>query len=107
MAGYLMKKHPLDNCSICKEMYKLEELPQSSPFSDYELLRFKRYTNMSPLVFPTPVFTRFVQTLEDTFCSLFGGMMHMTGTLKILVNSVEKEVLQLHKCDSPGCLIQL
>ena len=34
MAGYLMKKYPLDNCSICKEMYKLEELPQSSPFSE-------------------------------------------------------------------------
>ena len=107
MTGYLIKRYPLESCVTCTELFKLASLPESSPVSDYELIRCKLYTDASSLVFPSATFTGFVQTLETTFSSIFGGVMHTNNLMKCLCKSVENDVIQLHKCGNPDCLKRL
>ena len=73
MAGYLIKRYPVDNCITCRQMFKIESLPESNPESSYELLRFKTYKETNCLVYPSDAFTNFIRTLETIFSSIFGG----------------------------------
>ena len=107
MAGYLIKKFPVNDCLMCKQIYQIQDLPESSSFSQYELLRFKRYTDTSKLTLPTSTFTTFVQTLEDTFCSLFGGVMHFNSVLKVLCSTADNEVMLFNKCGKEDCMKRL
>ena len=43
MAGYVIKQYPIDNCSTYSDLLKVDNLPETSPISQYELLRFKTY----------------------------------------------------------------
>ena len=43
MAGYLIKQYPVDDCAACNQVFKLQNLSETSPVSHYELLRFKTY----------------------------------------------------------------
>ena len=107
MAGYLIKRYPLDDCEECRNMFRIESLPEPSVDSSYELLRFKAYKETSQLVHPSETFTSFVQSVETTFTSIFGGVMHRNGVLETLCKSTEKEVKEVHKCSNSGCLANL
>ena len=41
MAWYLITQYPVDNCASCKQYFEVQNLPQSSPTSQYEFVRFK------------------------------------------------------------------
>ena len=107
MADYLIRKYPIDNCEICCNLLKVEMLPESSSSSQYKLIRFKTYKEKGCLVYLNILFSNFVQHMELLFCALFGGIMHMKDLLQTLCKSVEKEVINLHKCGNVVCLERL
>ena len=41
MAGYMIKRYPIENCDQCHDLLMIEKLPEPSSVSQYELLRFK------------------------------------------------------------------
>lgn len=102
MAGYLLKQYSMDDCMICKQMFQIEHLPETSPLSAFELVRFKESTGK--LTYASTDFINFVQSIETLFCSIFGGVMHMSNLLLTLCITAEKEVMQVNKCGNPVCL---
>ena len=103
MAGYLIKRYPVDDCTTCKQ-FKIASLPESSQHSYYELLQFKTYSTTDCLVYPSAAFIEFVQALEATFSCIFAGIMHLTNVLQTLCKNSEKEVQEMYKCDNTECL---
>ena len=75
MAGYLIKRYPIENCVQCHDQLMIEKLPEPSSVSQYKLLRFKIYREINCHVYPSIVFSDFVKSIEDLFCALFGGVM--------------------------------
>ena len=90
MAGYLIKQYPVDNCASCKQYFKVQNLPQSSPTSQYKLVRFKRYWDRKCLTHPSVVFSSFVQNIETIFCTTFGGVMYQGEFTQDLVQNDAK-----------------
>ena len=88
-------------------MFQVETLPETSPVSHYELLRFKTFKETNCLVYPSATFANFVQTLETTFGCIFGGVIHMNDLLKTLCKSTKKDATQLHRCSNPDCLLRI
>ena len=39
MAGYLIRQNPIDNPLTCSDLVKVDKLSETSPVSQYELLR--------------------------------------------------------------------
>ena len=107
MAGYLIKKYPLNSCTTCFQMFQVQTLLETSAVSWYELQRFKTFKGTNFLVYPSAAFGNLVQTLETTFGCIFGGVMHMNDLLKTLCNSMEKDATQLHRCDNPANLLRI
>ena len=99
--------YPIDNCSTCSDLLKVDNLPETSPVSHYELLRFKTYKETHCLIYPSIAFSNFVQTMETLFCSIFGGVMHQNYLLKTLCKTLEKDITELHKCGITQCLHKL
>ena len=56
MAGYLIKRYPIENCDQCHDLLMTEKLPEPSSISQHELLRFKTYREINCLVYPSIVF---------------------------------------------------
>ena len=107
MAGYLIKRHPVDSCATCMKLCKLQSLPESDPVSQYELIRCNMYKDTSRLVFPSTEFTNFVQAIKSTFSCIFGGVMHMKDLLKTLCKSTDNEITYMHRCDTSDCLARI
>ena len=90
--------YPINNCSTCSDLLKVDNLPETSPVSQYELLRFKTYKETHCLIYPSITFSNFVQTMEMLFCSICGGVMHHSDLLKALCQTAEKDIAEFHKC---------
>ena len=82
----------------CNDLLKVGNLPETSPFAQYECLRFKTYKETQCLIYPSIAFSNFVQTIETVFYSIFGGVMHQNDLCKTLCKTVEKDITELHKC---------
>ena len=107
MAGYLIRRYPINNCDECHDRLLYDTLPEPSSASEYELLRSKTYKDMGALIYPTNVFSNFVQNMEDLFCALFGGIMYEKDVLKTLCEHASSEIPQLIKCGNVHCTIRL
>ena len=107
MAGYLIKQYPVHNCASCKQYFEVQNMPQSSPTSQYELVRFKRYWDRKCLTYPSVAFSSFVQNIDPIFCAIFGGVMYQGELLKTLWKMMQNDVTQLHTCGNTVCLQRL
>ena len=107
MAGYLIRRHPINNCDECHETLLYDPLPEPSPVSEYEIIRSKTYKDSRALIYPSTIFSHFVQNLEDLFCALFGGIMYEKDVLKTLCEHGCDEIPQLIKCGNVHCTIRL
>ena len=105
--GYLIRQYPVDNCSTCSDLLKVDNPPETSPASQYELLRFKIYKETHYQIYPSIAFSNFVQTIETLFCYIFDGIMHQNDLFKTLCKTVEKDITELHKCSITQCLHRL
>ena len=66
MAGYLLRKIPIDNYNECSDQLLLEQLPNPyDELSAYRFLRSKTYQEAGALVYPTLAMVQFVQRLEN------------------------------------------
>ena len=107
IAGYLIKRYPHENCGHCHDLLMIEKLPEPSSVSQYKLPRFKTYREMNCLVYPSIVFSDFVQSIEDLFCALLGGVMYEKDLLKTLCSNVGNETSQIYKCGNVHCFVRL
>ena len=80
---------------------------ESSPTSQYELLRSKTYKDTGALIYPTTEFANFVQNMEDLFCALFGGVMYEKDVLKTLCMHACGEIPQMIQCRNASCTTRL
>ena len=62
---------------------------------------------MNCLVYPSIVFSDFVQSIEDLFCALFGGVMYQKDLLHTLCSNAGNEISQIHKCGNVHCFARL
>ena len=106
MAGYLIKISIEQLHNLLSNVSGANSTCTSNVIQ-YELLRLKTFKETICLVHPSVAFANFVQTLETTFCCIFGGVMHMNDLLKTLGKSTEKDVTQLHRCGNPDCLLRI
>ena len=88
MAGYL--RYPVETCDQCHDLLMIEKFPEPSSVSQYELLRFKTF-NKLPCI-SRHCLLRLVQSIEDLFCALFGGVMYEKDLLKTLCSNVGNEM---------------
>ena len=107
MGGYLIRRYPIDNCHECHDRLLIDTLPEPSPMSQYELLRNKTYKDTGALIYPSAVFSKFVQNMEDLFCALFAGIMYDKDVLKTLCTHACGEIPQLIKCGNVHCTMRL
>ena len=107
MAGYLIKRYPNENCDQCHDLLMIGKLPEPSSVSQYELPRFKTYREINYLVYPSIVFSDFVQSIEDMFYTLFGGVMYEKDLLKILCSKAGNEISHIHMCGNVHCFARL
>ena len=91
----------------CHETLLYDTLPEPSPVSEYELIRSKTYKDSGALIYPSTIFSHFVQNMEDLFCALFGGIMYEKDVLKTLCEHGCGEIPQLIKCGNVHCTIRL
>ena len=107
LAGYLLCKLPVDECQVCSAELKISHLPPTSEgLSVYELLRNKTYQEAGCLIYPSPTMTKFVLSLEKTFCAIFEQIIYMLYILTRLCKSVE-EYCQCVTCENLQCSIRL
>ena len=99
--------YPIENCDQCHDLLMIEKLPDPSSVSQYELLRFKTYREMSCLVYPSNVFSDFVHRIENLFFAMFGGVMYEKDLIKMLCSNADNEISQIHKCGSVHCFAKL
>ena len=62
---------------------------------------------MNSLAYPSIVFSDFVQSIEDLFCALFGGVMYEKVLLKTLCSNAGNEISWIHKCGNVHCFARL
>ena len=107
LSGYLLRKIPIDNCEECTDQMLLTELPSLyDELSVYEFLRNKTYQEKGCLVYPTLTMVNFVENLENMFCALFEGIVHMPFLLTRLCKSAE-EYCQFLTCTEIKCKLRV
>ena len=107
LSGYLLRKIPIDNCEECTDQMLLTELPSLyDELSVYEFLRNKTYQEKGCLVYPTLTMVNFVENLENMFCTLFEGIVHMPFLLTRLCKSAE-EYCQFLTCTEIKCKLRV
>ena len=107
LVRYLLCKLPVDECHICSAELKISHLPPPSEgLSVYELLRNKTYHEAGCLIYPSPTMTKFVLSLEKTFCAIFEQIIYMPCILTRLCKSTE-EYCQCVTCENLQCSIRL
>ena len=107
LSGYLLQKIPIDNCEECTEQMLLPQLPSHyDELSVYEFLRNKSYPEKGCLVYPTLAMVNFVENLENIFCALFEGIVHMPFLLTRLCKSAD-EYCQFLICTEIKCKLRV
>ena len=107
MAGYVLRKIPIDNCNECSDQLLLPQPP--SPYDElsaYKFLRNKTYQEAGALVYPTLAMVQFVESLENLFCATFEAIVHMPFVLTRLCKSAEKEYQFLTCCETK-CILRV
>ena len=106
MAGYLLRKIPIDNCNECLDQLLLQPPSPYDELSAYEFLRNKTYQEAGVLVYPTLAMVQFVQSLENLFCATFEAIVHMPFVVTRLCKSAEKEY-QFLTCSETKCILRV
>ena len=89
LAGYLLRKVPVNDCNECHHQLLLPQLPSQFK-AEYEFLKQKAYKEQGSLIYPTLAMANFVENLETVFCSIFEGIVYMPFVLGRLCKSAEK-----------------
>ena len=85
----------------------LPKLPSHyDELSVYEFLRNKSYQEKGCLVYPTLAMVNFVENLENMFCALFEGIVHMPFLLTRLCKSAD-EYCQFLTCTEIKCKLRV
>ena len=83
LAGYILRKIPVNECGECSDQLLLPQLPSEyDELSAYEFLRNKTYKEAGCLVYPTIAMVQFLENLENVFCAIFEGIVHMPFILR-------------------------
>ena len=89
------------------QLITVTELPSLyDELSVYEFLRNKTYQEKGCLVYPTLTMVNFVENLENMFCALFKGIVHMPFLLTRLCKSAE-EYFQFLTCTEIKCKLRV
>ena len=68
LAGYLLRKVPVDDCQTCANQIVLPKLPPAyKDLSVYDFFRNKTYQEAGCLTYPTPSMVIFVENLKSVF----------------------------------------
>ena len=70
MAGYILRKYPVDKCPDCHVMCVLSHQANEA---EYTFLCEKAYCPQGCLVYPSPSFVQFIEQLELKFRNVFSG----------------------------------
>ena len=108
LAGYILRKIPVNECGECSDQLLLPQLPSEyDELSAYEFLRNKTYKEAGCLVYPTiaMVFS-FLKNLENVFCAIFEGIVHMPFILRRLCKSADKHC-QFLTCSDIKCKLRV
>ena len=107
VSGYLLQKIPIDNYQECTEQMLLPRLPSHyDELSVYEFLRNKTCQETGCLVYPTLAMANFVENLENMFCTLFEGIVHVPFLLTRLCKSTD-EYCQFLTCTEIKCKLRV
>ena len=83
LAGYILQNIPVNECRECSDQLLLPQLPSEyDELSAYEFLRNKTYKEAGCLVYPTIAMVQFLENLENVFCAIFEGIVHMPFILR-------------------------
>ena len=78
LAGYILQKIPVNECGECSDQLLQPQLSSEyDELSTYEFLRNKTYKEAGCLVYPTIAMVQFLENLENVFCAIFEGIVHM------------------------------
>ena len=99
MAGYLLKRFPLDKCSTCfEDCMRGDDVGERFNFIDK-----KAYVEKSGLVFPNEIFAILVDELENLFNIVFPFVMHTGNILRELMHHVHNICKSFGRCINTEC----
>ena len=100
MAGYILRKYPVDKCPDCHVMCVLSHQANEA---EYTFLCEKAYCPQGCLVYPSPSFVQFIEQLELKFRNVFDCVMHMNGVIDKLCKHAELLSERAH-CGRDQCV---
>ena len=104
MAGYLIRKSKISQCSNCKFILEHYEAP-NTPL--YVFLQEKAYREHGTLVYPKERFVSLVEQWEKIFQTSIDHVIHMNGVLGRLVRYAMATCDQFLACDNDTCKYKL
>ena len=91
----------------CSGQMLLPQLPSEyDELSAYEFPRNKTYKEAGCLVYPTIAMVQFLENLENVFCAIFEGIVHMPFILRWLCKSADKHC-QFLTCSDIKCKLRV
>ena len=106
MAGYLLRKIPVNKCSECTSQLLIEMPLANEDDQRYEFVKNKTLKEIGSLLYPTPYMISFVEDLENTFNATFEYITHMPSVLDRLCKYADKYCSFLD-CQANECLMRL
>ena len=106
MAGYLLRKIPVNKCSECTSQLLIEKPLANEDDQRYEFVKNKALKEIGSLLYPTPCMISFVEDLENTFNTTFEYITHMPSVLGRLCKCADKYCSFLD-CQANECLMRL
>ena len=104
MAGYLLRKSEITNCSQCKLQCQYDKPPHTDL---YILLREKSYAGKENLFYPTEPFVKLVENWESKFQQNIDDVVHMNGILGRLFRLAKSLCDSFLVCSGPMCELRL
>ena len=104
MAGYLLRKISVFDCSVCTGEF-VTNYAQVANDNRYLFINFKSIKE-NMLIYPSPLMFEFVRDLEDTFSTVFPVIYHENGVLRSLVFYCEQRCKKLGSCSNTECKVK-
>ena len=102
MAGYLLRKIPVDDCSDCSNELKQVLCTQANESNKYEFVKNKALKEVGSLIYPSPAMAGFVEKLENVFNGIIEHIIYMPSILTRLCVSA-KEHCTFLTCQNKAC----
>ena len=104
MAGYLLRKANMRECSTCSSQL-IYDIPPNTDL--YAFLRAKAYKESNTLVYPTEPFVQLVEQWESKFSIVFEAVLHMTGVHRRLCKNADESCVDFLTCSDSRCQMKL